>query len=307
MIEARALAAELAEQRLAEQRLAEQRWSADRPARVASAPRRFGFGGVAFELSLAPGLRWRLTDELRAFSGADDEGPHAGVVRACVRAAPRARGPVTDRTIGWRWTGDDCEVSASALSARLRHVQAKRYAATALVPMDAWGTHSLLNGLSAAVVDRAGGLLVHAATVTLDGQALLFIGHTGAGKTTAANLCAGARWLGHDRAVLYPHRGAWFVSGLPGGEACALPRDARRVRPLGGIFAIAHGSRPELEDLSVARAAAVLRQSVQAPAGAAEVELLGRVAALAASGRVRRLHTALGAPLTELLTGALAR
>ncbi|MDQ3696607.1 MAG: hypothetical protein M3373_01075 [Gemmatimonadota bacterium] len=58
--------------------------------------------------------------------------------------------------------------------------------------------------LAARVLGRAGGLIVHGCALELDGEALVFIGHSGAGKSTIAELAEGigARVLSDDRTII---------------------------------------------------------------------------------------------------------
>jgi hypothetical protein len=60
-----------------------------------------------------------------------------------------------------------------------------------------------------------GGLLVHAAAVLVNGDAQLFIGQSGSGKSTVAALSAGRPVLGDDLILLRPAAGGWTAYGTP--------------------------------------------------------------------------------------------
>lgn len=64
----------------------------------------------------------------------------------------------------------------------------------------------------------AGGLLLHAAGVVRDDSAYLFLGHSGAGKSTVARLSPSARLLSDDLVLLWPADGGWWVYATPFGN-----------------------------------------------------------------------------------------
>jgi len=68
-------------------------------------------------------------------------------------------------------------------------------------------------------IARAGGLVVHACGVVVDGRAVIFCGRSGAGKTTTARLfrrhCPRARVLSDDRIVLRRRGHSWRAFGTP--------------------------------------------------------------------------------------------
>ncbi|MCX8062356.1 MAG: hypothetical protein N3D16_07230 [Anaerolineales bacterium] len=60
-----------------------------------------------------------------------------------------------------------------------------------------------------------GGLMIHAAGVERDGKAYLFLGHSGAGKTTTARNSPAGSVLNDDLLVLYPFEGHWYAAATP--------------------------------------------------------------------------------------------
>jgi len=106
---------------------------------------------------------------------------------------------------------------------------------------------------------REGGLGLHACGVVRDGQALLFCGVSGSGKTTTARLWsrhARARVLSDDRIVVRQRGRGYWAYGTPwhgeGRFASAL------ARPLAGVFFLRHGDRSRATPLSPGVAAALL-------------------------------------------------
>ena len=107
---------------------------------------------------------------------------------------------------------------------------------------------------------RDGALEAHACGVVWRGQALVFCGQSGAGKSTTARLwrrhARGARLLSDDRLVLRPGRRGVRVFGTPwhGDGGFASPACAR----LGALFFLRHGRATTLSPLAPAEAAARL-------------------------------------------------
>jgi hypothetical protein len=107
---------------------------------------------------------------------------------------------------------------------------------------------------------RHGGMEVHACGVAWRGRALLFLGVSGAGKTTMAGLWRRQRppadVLSDDRMVVRERRGEPWAFGTPwhGSGRFASPRGL----PLGGIFFLARGDRPTVTPMKAAEAAAEL-------------------------------------------------
>lgn len=275
----------------------------------AADPTCFVLGGVAFEICPAPGVTWSIGDEHRGFLGAYSISPVAGEVHAVVSPAPElAHG--AKREIKWAWDGDVAHIETGRVRAELRRLGRGRYAATALIVPDEAGCASLCTALIAAIVKREGGLVLHAAGVEVDGRAVLFIGPSGAGKTTAANHCGGLRWMARDRAAVYPTPLGWYAVGMAGGDPIELPRANARVFPLGGIYRIAKGtdgvSAIPLRGVAAVRA---LRESVQSVAGSldeesARLDAIGRVSDACPVGLLR---THLGVPLADTLRSAMVR
>ena len=107
---------------------------------------------------------------------------------------------------------------------------------------------------------RDGAVELHACGVVWRGQALVFCGRSGAGKSTTARLwrrhARGARLLSDDRLVLRPGRRGARVFGTPwhGDGGFASPASA----PLGALFFLRHARATTLAPLAPAEAAARL-------------------------------------------------
>ena len=267
-------------------------------------PTCFVFGGVAFEMCPAPGLSWRVGNEHRLFGGAYATSPVAGRVHCVVSPAPELDTGFT-REIRWEWSGDVAHVSTGRARAELRRLSPGCYAASALVVPNDAGCSALVTALTGAVVSREGGLVLHAAGVEIDGRASLFIGPSGAGKTTAANHCQGARWMARDRAAVYPTPLGWYAAGMAGGDPIELPRAGGRVFPLGSVSRIQRAAeRAALRVATTSEAVRFLRESLQtshATGAEEEAARLDTILAFHVSSPLTVLETRLGEPLVSVL------
>ncbi len=267
----------------------------------------FVLGAVAFEICPSPGLDFELSAEHALFRGAYSTSPIAGHVHCVVSPSPELEESV-ERKVSCRWEGELAHVSTGRARAELRQLGPGRYAASAFVVPDESGCSALVTALTAAIVEREGGLVLHAAGVELDGRAALFIGPSGAGKTTTANHCRELRWMARDRAVVYRTPLGWYAAGMPGGDPIDLPRSHGRVFPLGGICRIVKNTvGPRVLRLEGARAVFKLRECVQSSAGIDEADALERVEAFAREARICELETMIGVDPTAALRAGLER
>ncbi|HWF93241.1 MAG TPA: hypothetical protein VN684_13210 [Terriglobales bacterium] len=107
---------------------------------------------------------------------------------------------------------------------------------------------------------RGRGVEVHGCGITDDARlSSLFIGHSGAGKSTTTRLwdsLPGVRILSDDRIIVRKREGSFFMHGTPwhGDAGFASPREA----PINQIFVLEHGERNEIVALPQAAAAAEL-------------------------------------------------
>ncbi len=273
-------------------------------------PTCFVFGGVAFEICPAPGVRWSIGAEHRLFAGGYATSPVAGHVHCVVSPAPELAEGFT-REITWEWDGDIARVSTGRVRAELRRLSDGKYAATAFVVPSEAGCSALVTALTAAVVNREGGFVLHAAGVEIDGRAVLFIGPSGAGKTTAANHCHGARWFARDRAVVYPTPLGWYAAGMAGGsDPVELARSARPLTPLGCVLRVRRGTVDVVVRKSeVLEALRDLRESVITTVEdrLSERATLDALAAMREVVAVGQVSAPLGADLVSSLRNALRR
>jgi hypothetical protein len=126
---------------------------------------------------------------------------------------------------------------------------------------------SLQNLLRVAVAWRlarsGAGLLVHAATVVDEGRAILLLGHSGAGKTTAARAAGPRDVLADDVTLLErpsDEAGAWLAHPSPFWAEPGFPgrRSAGGPVPVALACSLRHARRAAFEPLPRSRAAVVV-------------------------------------------------
>lgn len=109
---------------------------------------------------------------------------------------------------------------------------------------------------------ETGGALVHSAGVVEEGRAYLFLGPSGAGKTTVGRLArsAGRTVLSDDMNAVTAGSGSrgFRVERLPFAGDLGQTAAPGESRPLGGLFRIEKGARVQIDELSPARALAAL-------------------------------------------------
>ena len=104
--------------------------------------------------------------------------------------------------------------------------------------------------LSWGMLAECGGVILHSAVVVKDGLSWVFIGRSGAGKTTLSELCFSKGWkiLNDDRTMVFTRGDQVVASGTPwhgsGRFAEALEK------PLGGVFVIEKASQNHVEAMS---------------------------------------------------------
>lgn len=266
-------------------------------------PLAFGFAGVAFDVHPWPELRFQLDEEHRLFRALDHDGPRLARVHCAIGGASELADDY-GREIRARWDGDVLHGATGGVRVEARDLGDGRFAATALVSPDARGCSSLLTALAGALAYRMGGLVLHASGVEVDGDGYLFIGPSGAGKTTAANHCPGARWFARDRAVVFRSSERWYAAGMCGGDPIELARADARVVPLRGILRVHRGEgASRIEALSALGALVALRESLQTVVSGPPEEqaLADRMLALHAESRVGALRSVLGDDLVPTL------
>jgi hypothetical protein len=280
---------------------------------------RFAFGGVAFKIEAEADVSWQLSPEFARFAPAlsvdawpRDQGTWAGRVACSVFLDPALQGDASYE-IDEERNGDRSRLTAAELRAELRAVSPGNYSAMAHVAPRVHaarpqGPDAVVLALSVAILEREGGLSLHAAAVELDGHAVLFLGPSGAGKSTAARLTSGSRVFAFDRVSLartaHPSRTGYAAYSLPGGDAVDVPRSSQRQLPLAAIFRVRQArEQARVARLTPAQAVFAVRESIWLSDMSPEAEeaRFDAAARLVAQVPVAEIHTVLGQSHTELV------
>jgi len=112
----------------------------------------------------------------------------------------------------------------------------------------------------------AKGLSIHASLVEKDGYGVLFVGPSGMGKSTQANLWEkyqGARTINGDSPMIYEKDGEWFAAGVPwdGKDLIYIQRNV----PIKAVIVLEQAKENEINKMSVTQAMSVLLQQVMHP------------------------------------------
>ena len=99
---------------------------------------------------------------------------------------------------------------------------------------------------------REGAIILHSASVMVNGGGILFSGLSGVGKSTQANLwkkyIPGTTGFNGDRNLLLRQNGIWYMCGFPW---CGTSKEFRNgMVPLAGIALLKKGSEAEISELS---------------------------------------------------------
>ena len=114
--------------------------------------------------------------------------------------------------------------------------------------------YPLLEYCVARLLGRHEGLLIHASTAIVDGGAYVFVGHSGAGKSTMAAIAegAGARIPTDDRTIITSSPPSPMAWGTPWHGS--LVRKSPEGAPIRGLFLLQQAREDRCEPLAAGRA-----------------------------------------------------
>ncbi len=150
---------------------------------------------------------------------------------------------------------------------------------------------SLLRVLLSMILLPHRGFLLHAAAIERHGRAHIFMGRSGAGKSTVAGLAPAGTPLTDEISLLRCDADGWRAHGTPfWGEFRAGDRNCHL--PVAGIYALAQASENRLEKIAPREALRAMLENVLffSADRAAREQLLSIVSACAAALPFYRLH-----------------
>lgn len=109
---------------------------------------------------------------------------------------------------------------------------------------------------------QSGGLLFHAAGIVRKGEAYVFFGHSGAGKTTLSRLSSNYQVLNDDLVLLQPQEKGWLVHGTPFFNPTQIDPQGHRHAPLVGLYRLVQDKNVFLEPTSPGQALAEIIANV---------------------------------------------
>jgi hypothetical protein len=115
----------------------------------------------------------------------------------------------------------------------------------------------VLQGALAVCAPDYGALMLHAASLVVDGNGYLFVGNSGAGKSTIAAAVAPGSVLSDDGSWCSRTDGIFSLFATPFSQIDVSPRRENRA-PLKHIFFLEKGTENRVADLSPGRAMAML-------------------------------------------------
>ncbi len=274
------------------------------------------FGGVDFHFEADPPLGFPEPEQRLWMEPPGDAPPFARVTvgvtwvsRERVASPRRGKGPPPVQA-EWAPDGRKALVRTDGLRLRLCREGAVEWYLEGEAERTARGAERVLATVVSLLAEAHGGLSLHAATVSWAGRAVAFLGPSGAGKSTAAGRLAGARWLGHDRLVLWPGEGGgWWGWGLPwGGAVSSLVPAPRRHAPLGALLRVVRGEHTTVQRLLGVEALLVVRAAVWRgfPSRVAEEARLDAACRLVSEVPIARLVHRLGESFEPPLRALLA-
>lgn len=188
-------------------------------------------GGRVFRfVATHPQLRLRLSDRFELFRVSDQATPDCTVRWSAGAVIAPTTGIVLQETAIWetRLMPDGSEQTTFFAGERrrpylcLRFQSGFRTADIVQVPEAGNGNatpelHPLSEFLTTRVLAHAGRVEVHGSAAVINEKAVVFVGHSGAGKTTIAQIAerSGAVVLSDDRVILGMENGRAFAWGTP--------------------------------------------------------------------------------------------
>ncbi|MEY2935668.1 MAG: hypothetical protein RL033_6417 [Pseudomonadota bacterium] len=206
--------------------------------------------------------------------------------------------------IEWSWQGASGQVRTRHFQANIEQLGPRQFAVQTHLAADPHAATTLLSAVAPPLLHALGGAVLHAASVELEGRAVVFVGPSGAGKSTACQHVAGALWYSLDRLAVAPApdtgsgAAGYLACPLPGGKGWQgdAPGSSCATLPLAAILRVVQSSPgPRLAPCAAHRCLSLLRQAAVHGdrSAASEQALLSALEALSRTVAVGTLEFAL--------------
>jgi len=233
---------------------------------------RFGFGGIAFELLVDGSVTFSLPPVYERHLVPPSHAPTLADVVCGVRLdrglAPPPVEPDLEQGALWEPTPEGLDVRAHEIALSICCTSPRHYAVTARIA-DSSALPRLLLLLASTVTELAGGVCLHATAVEYAGRALLLLGPSGTGKTTASQLLGDVLCLANDRVNVVSRQenpdspAELWVWALPGGSPPRLSPSAHIALPLLALLRVQRAERPAVRALRDAEAVLYVREGME--------------------------------------------
>jgi hypothetical protein len=152
---------------------------------------------------------------------------------------------------------------------------------------------------------ESGGLLFHSAGVLRRGQAYLFFGPSGTGKTTVSRSVAASKVLNDDLVLLLPDKRDWTVYATPFWNPSQVVPAGPQRGPLAGLYRLVQSQSSFVEPMGRGQAVAelVANTPIIAANPSQGLALLNRAERLAQAVPPQRLHLHLGDNIWPVILG----
>jgi len=169
----------------------------------------------------------------------------------------------TGHPLSLGWEGEDLLVRSFGFAGWISLQQARGAIALARAEYEAsaWCVENYLRVATAWRVLGEGGVLLHAASLVVEGKGYLFMGASGSGKSTLAATSRLGEVLSDDLSLVRRHGGRFMVAGTPFRGTYTRGRKIRGEFPVGGVFRILKAKTNRVEAVPGGSAVPILLAS----------------------------------------------
>ena len=232
-----------------------------------AAPLTVDIGGLSFHLEgMDERRRSTLAERYASFLASDDHGAFRVTVLDAAKehfVRPEEAPTGSTHPLSLAWEGPCLLVQSFGFAGWIGIDEGRGGLALARAEYEksAWSVENYLRVATAWRALREGGVLLHAASLVLDGKAYLFMGASGSGKSTLAAISPLGEVLSDDLSLVRCRGGRFTVAGTPFRGTYAGGRKVRGEFPIGGMFRILKAAENRREPVPESSAVPILLAS----------------------------------------------